>query len=288
MVKKILGMLLLLAAGIVASHNSGSFDSSAVEGDGGEPEPTSTYRVDADDLSLTWQTGGETQAADSATWRAVVALLPNATLKAEVTEYHVFTDGEDETLAYVSQLEDDWSKWLFAVDSVDAINKESKSFVTTVTHEFAHILALENDQVTPGVEQADCAQDYWMEEGCPIASAHVLAYFEQFWKGALYSEHQQMIAGLDGEDKDDAVADFYDAHLEKFINEYSATDPIEDFAETFSYFVFVDQIGSPMQMREQKINYFYSVPSFVAVRDHIRAQTSIRRDDIDDQSLMKW
>lgn len=283
MIAKTLGLLLLLAAGIIACNSRDSSNSSPDMGGGGEPEPTSTYRVVAEDLSLSLQSGGGAQAADRNTWNAVVALLPNEVLKAEVTEYHVFSDGEDETLAYVSQLENDWHKWLFAVDSVDAVNKESKSFVTTVTHEFAHILALENDQVIPGVEWVDCVQDYWVEEGCPIASAHLLAYFEQFWQGALYAEHQQMTAELEGEDKDNALADFYDDHPETFINEYSATDPIEDFAETFSYFVFVDQIASPTEIREQKVNYFYTVPDFVSVRDHIRLQTSIRRDSIDEQ-----
>lgn len=281
MVAKTLGLLLLLAVGIFACKSSESCGLSN-GGGGGEPEPTSVYHVVAEDLSLSLLSGGETQAEDRATWNAVVALLPNETLKAEVTEYHVFTDGEDEMLAYVSQLEYDWDKWLIAVDSVDTADKESKSFVTTVTHEFAHILALENGQVTPGVERGDCAQDYWVDEGCPITTAHLSAYFEQFWKGALYTEHQQRVAELEGEDKDNAVANFYDDHQEMFINEYSATDPIEDFAETFSYFVFVDQIASPTEIREQKLNYFYTVPAFVSVRDHIREQTTIRRDSIDE------
>lgn len=276
---KLTSLVFLLTALLTACSGG---NSPYADEESSEPEPRAIYRVAAEDLSLSLLTGETIQAEDAATWRAVAALLPNDKLKNDVAEYHVFTDGEEDTLAYVSQLEDDDNKWLFAVDSVDAKNKQSKTFVTTVTHEFAHILALEKDQVMPGIGKSDCTQIFWMEEGCPIANAHILNYFNQFWRGDLYAEHQTFVEGLEGLDKEDAVAEFYDLHQDKFINEYSATDPIEDFAETFSYFVFIDQIEFPEETREQKINYFYDIPSFVAVRDHIRAQTTIRRDGIDD------
>lgn len=269
---------------ILLSSCSSDNSSSEVGGPADALESTAIYQVVAGDLSLSLQTGGETQAADTDTWNAVVELLPQDTLRSHVVEYHIFSDGEDETLAYVSQLEGDATKWMFSVDSADAVNKESKSFVTTVTHEFAHILALNSEQVAAGVEEENCAREYWVEEGCPKESATILAYFDEYWKGSLYNQHQQMVADLEGDEKADAVADFYDQHQEKFINEYSATDPVEDFAETFSYFVFVDRINPAHNLREQKINFFYDYPALVSVRDHIRAQTTIRRDNIDDQN----
>lgn len=268
-------IVLSLVVALSACGDSSS-ESATTNTNSGSEEATSVYRVSSTDLSLSLQTGGENQTTETAVWNDITSLLPTQTLKDNVEEYHVFSDGVEGTLAYVGQIEANEYKWLFAADSADSENTASTEFVKTVVHEFAHILGLESSQVEPGVPQDQCSTSYPVDEGCPVSGAIILAWFDQFWSGETYTAHQQATANLEGEEKEAAIADFYADRTDMFINEYSATDPIEDFAETFAYFVLSDLVQSPANVKEEKLAFFQSYSVMTETRDHVRAQTSVR------------
>lgn len=232
------------------------------------------YKVNADDLSLAFISGTPDK-LDTAAWDKVVEMLPDDILKKQVVEYQVFTDGEDEMLAFVEPYEKDENKWAFGLDYEDAVNTNSDGFATTVVHEFAHILSLETEQVKR--EYNSCAT-LEVEEGCAVKGAYLNAFYNQFWQGQASKQHESMVAAAqdDEEKKQTLVEAFYNKQPNSFVTEYAATDPMEDFAETFAYFVLSDKVSNPTTLKDKKIHFFYGYPKLVEIRQHIRENTSVR------------
>ena len=60
-------------------------------------------------------------------------------------------------------------------------------------------------------------------------------------------------------------------HPDKFVTDYAATNPGEDIAETFSYFVAKAEPAScESSVTSQKLCFFYKFPQLVTLRKNIR------------------
>lgn len=211
-------------------------------------------------------------------WIQLIVLLPTDYIDQYLYEFAVF-DSED-TLAYVSELEED--VWEFAV----AINDDPERALTII-HEFGHILALNNTQYEsyPSVLQdrtgeltddeysAALDEDIFacstiaFDDGCPVVDSYLLLFTETFWT----LDAVRMIVY---EELDNSAAYFFDEDPDGFVTEYAATNPIEDFAESFSYFVGLDDEMLPADGEEflldAKILWFAQFPEIVEMRTSIR------------------
>ena len=191
-------------------------------------------------------------------WDKVNALLPQGSLK-PFTRFTIFTDGEADILAYVVPADDEGARWELAVDPEDA--DDPVEFTETVYHEYAHYLTLNNHQVSYGVpKRYDC---YGENDMTSNPDSYLNAFYQRFWKDYL----------------DDRLADpesdsFYLRHEDDFITSYAATDPTEDIAESFSYFVLYDK-PQGTAVWEQKQSFFYDYPELVAFRDQARTRLGL-------------
>jgi hypothetical protein len=61
---------------------------------------------------------------------------------------------------------------------------------------------------------------------------------------------------------------FYDKHKDRFLNDYAATDPIEDIAESWAAFV-LQPTPQGDSIPEQKIRFFNQFPELVELRYQI-------------------
>ncbi|MEM9604325.1 MAG: hypothetical protein AAGA11_15770 [Pseudomonadota bacterium] len=240
-------------------------------------EPVSVYAVSDTDLSLEWVDGDNSLAEDSALWESVLDLLPATYLRGRVVEFQVFSDGPEETLAYVAKLDTVADTWVFALDYVDAAEADEGEWVTTLTHEYAHIVALGGGELDG--EASSCERSFAVEEGCALPHSLLLAWVKRFWPLTLQREHGALV-GHDVADAD-GLAEFYERYPLDFVNEYAATNPVEDVAESFAYFVFLDDDIDAATRREHKVRFFYAYPELVALRSAIRARTPVRRASID-------
>lgn len=231
------------------------------------------YQVNPSDLSLTLLEG-DADKEDAIAWNKAVSILPNDVLKKHVRKYEVFTDGSENLLASVENIDADGKVWLFAIDYADAIKPNSADFVTTIIHEFFHIVSLNSEQVDR--DFVTCLQ-YQIEEGCTKANSYLNHYNKRFWQKPIYQDYQQSLKNLQFSEAEEAVVAFYDKHSDDFVNEYSATNPVEDFAETFAFFVLSDKIVKPKTIKDKKINFFYQYPKLVKMRQYIRSRTNIRK-----------
>lgn len=150
-------------------------------------------------------------------WNHIKAISPDDLTANYIDTYRVFTDANDGTLAYIVD-EDDDGKFVIAINLATHQKSTPQEQTLTIVHELAHIATLNKDQIAEGT----C--EYETQEGC-FGDQSVLAQFvERFWTQA---------------DQDAAAneEDLYSANPSNFVTDYAATNPEEDVAESFAYYV---------------------------------------------------
>ena len=212
----------------------------------------------------------ENRAAHQEMWREFAALIP-AEHRRQITQYAIFTDGVDNTMAYVEPIPGNETEWRIALDAIDAKNKKEQQY--TLIHEFAHILTLNNEQVpfdedanqddAAYEEAAQACSTFFTGEGCANRNAYISLFFEEFW-GDIYNE-------LPDYDDEDGIYQFYETYQDRFVSDYAATNPGEDIAESWTHFVINDR-PSGNSIADQKVRFFYEFPELVRLRDQIRAR----------------
>lgn len=220
----------------------------------------------------------EDTASHEAMWQEFANLVP-AENRRQIAEYGIFTDGVDNTMAYVEPIPGNETQWKIVMDAVDAKNKKEQRY--TLIHEFGHVLTLNNNQVPFDVEAyqddlafeeaAEACPRFFTGEGCANQSSYINAFFNAFWAD-IYDELPQ--------DQDpDAIYDFYLQYEDQFVTDYAATNPGEDIAESWTHFV-INERPSGNSIADQKVRFFYDYPELVSLRDQIRARlySGSRRD----------
>lgn len=202
--------------------------------------------------------GGWVEADYLALWDQMRAILPEGAYR-DFTRFTVFTDGVDETLAYVNRSDYKGGKWEIAVDPADA--EDGEWFTETVLHEYTHYLTLNSKQV---VYTCDQTGDAYNEEGMVARKGSYLDdFYQAFWTGYL----DDRLANPDS-------YNFFLRHEDDFITDYASTDPSEDIAECFAYFVLWDRRDGD-EVWERKLDFFYDYPELVRFRAGTRARLDL-------------
>jgi hypothetical protein len=211
-------------------------------------------------------------------WRQFVGMSDVAFVSEHVSGFDVFVDTPaQDQLAYVSQDYQDSEKWIVAMDIDDTLDNRA-AFLQTLVHELAHLITLESDQVEvshlfkySGLDDAtyykwyeqavnDCAT-YFTGEGCAHEYSYINSFVSMFWQEIIWEN-----GAVDTNFKE---GNFYSGRQSEFVSSYAASNPGEDIAESFMFFVFQDRANGD-RIRDQKQNFFYGYPSLVELRDQIR------------------
>ena len=131
------------------------------------------------------------EATQKEIWNYFSTLIP-ATDRSSLAEYSVVTDGTGNVLAAVSQTVYDPALWALEVDIRDSSDKLNLTY--TLIHEYAHLLTLGPDQVTPSEAvfnnpdnddifsaEVNACPDYFPGEGCSHSNSYINAFFNRFW-----------------------------------------------------------------------------------------------------------
>jgi hypothetical protein len=216
------------------------------------------------------------RAAHEAIWHTFTSLIP-AEGRSFVTEFALLSDGSDNILAGVSPTYYNPREWTLKVDIVDAAN--IYGLLYSLLHEYGHLLTLNASQVSPDnkvfyypddqaiYEQAanSCSQ-YFTGEGCSYSNSYMNEFFNRYWS-SFYAEWQQT---RDPQQTQlDLSYDFYWLHANQFLTSYAATNPEEDIAESWAFFILSPK-PEPDSIASQKILFFYEYPELVSLRQEIR------------------
>ena len=101
-----------------------------------------------------------------------------------------------------------------------------------IAHELAHIISLNDTQTT--VVEAPVCGDLDVGSGCLRPVALLSRYLHATWDDALYDAWVAADKAAEGDPESPAYEDFHAAHEDSFVTQYAATDPVEDFAESFA------------------------------------------------------
>ena len=147
----------------------------------------------------------------------------------------IVTDGESNGLAAVAQTTYDPNLWGLEVDIRDSDDKLNLTY--TLIHEYAHLLTLGPDQVTPSVaifnnpddddiyyDEASACPVYFPGEGCSQADSYINAFFNQFWAD-IHEEWQDINLIEDDDAYYEALDDFYYKYEDRFVTDYAQPIP---------------------------------------------------------------
>ena len=217
------------------------------------------------------------EASQQEIWEYFATLIPLDQRDA-LAEYSIVTDGEGNVLAAVTQTSYDPELWGLEVDISDSVDKLNLTY--TLIHEYAHLLTLGPDQVTPSVgvfnnpddddiyyDEVNACPDYFPGEGCSQPGSYINAFFNEYWAD-IHEEWQDINFIEDDDAYYEALDDFYYTYEDRFSTDYAATNPEEDIAEAFSFFI-LSPPPAGNTIAEEKILVFYDYPELVQMRDEI-------------------
>ncbi len=245
-----------------------------------------TYKVNGDQITDPVDKGGLSRslkdyqadrAAQAQIWDYFAAIIP-PDFRKFLKQYIIFTDGKDNLLAAVQQSDYSASAWALSVDIMDASNPQDLTF--TLIHEYGHLLTLNPEQVVPSQpvfdnpisdsiyqKAVDACPTFFPGEGCSNKDSYINQFFERFWPG-IYDQWQAIDNIPDEDDYYSELDKFYKKHKDQFVTDYAVTDPSEDIAESFSYFILEPKPGGST-IADQKVLFFYDFPELVQLRDQI-------------------
>lgn len=210
-------------------------------------------------------------------WNYFISLIPFDQRKI-VSQYSIFTDGEGGTLAAVTQTQNDPARWALEVDIADI--SDIYDFTYTLVHEFGHLLTLGPSQVPPSLAvfnnpnddniylQAESAcPQYFPGEGCSNSDSYINAFYDQFWV-KIYREWNKINLEPNEDVYNNKLDRFYAKYQDQFVTDYAVTNPEEDIAESWAFFVF-GSIPDGGTVADQKILFFYEYPELVQLRARI-------------------
>src|SRR5699024_6060735 len=141
----------------------------------------------------------------------------------------IYTDGYEDTLAYVINDEEILNKWIIAVDLRDSIDYKGNfntEFRNTLIHEFMHLISLNNTQIEDDLNQY--AETYTIDEGSLKKYSYLNVFYNKFWKNHRNYLDKTQRDYLSEEEKQELIYDFYLEHENEFVSDYAATNPVED------------------------------------------------------------
>lgn len=189
--------------------------------------------------------GGAVRPCDQQLWQVVVATAPPDVL-GYVDELLVFdadlSGTGDFSVGEVSSLQQSTeraSHWRLALAPNGATDVD---VALTVAHEVGHLVSLGAKETT-GQDEKSCSGTF--VDGCLKDDAALLTFLDDTWSDEEWKAWDAASATKDDAARKTALEAFYDAHSGSFVDEYAATDPAEDFAESFGVWCAIGP-GSPL------------------------------------------
>lgn len=236
--------------------------------EGGEDEEIIlvTYEVNGDEISSPVEEPASGDLAglqddvqtQEEIWTYFVSFMP-ADERELIAEFIIFTDGSGNVLAATDQLSEAPDAWSLEVDIADAQDQVELTY--TLLHEYAHVLTLNNTQFATGAGDGGAGETYASEDEPMAGNSYLNLFYQEFWTD-IYTEWELAY-------DEDYLDEFYEDHFDQFVTDYAATEPEEDIAESWLYFIVEDR-PEGYSVAEEKILFFYDFPAMVALREEIR------------------
>lgn len=205
---------------------------------------------------------GQEDATLYAAWETLATIAPTGA-RSDLALFGGFSGGDDGgevTLAFVNALDDDGTVFQMSINLASFEDDENEASLT-VAHEFSHVFTLGPTQIDRATLAEDC-DTFDNGEGCFYDDALMAQWVELFWT-------DEMLSNFDPNEEASGEGGAERCELNpEFLGPYAASSPDEDFAETFSAFVFDLDVDQDM---EPKVDWMAEQPGLVEFRDRAEA-----------------
>lgn len=162
---------------------------------------------------------------------------------------------------------------------------DTEDLIPTLIHEYGHLLSITEEQIEyTSIRAAEITDEEFFElesncptffipEGCLTYNSYLNIFYDMFW-GDKHDELLQIESIENDEEYEDALYTFYEKYSDEFVTEYAATNPDEDWAESWVIFV-LEEKPYDDSIASEKLLYFYDFPELVELREHVRNHISI-------------
>ena len=166
------------------------------------------------------------------------------------------------TLAYVTTLDVASEFFIIAVDVV-AGSADPEELRLTMLHELSHVFTQRpGEQLVVQAQAAPC-DTFFNGIGCFTEDSYMWAWIQEFWP----PEIRDGLPADGSVSTDDEAFERCDADA-RYTGSYAAVHPEEDFAETFSAYVYDVEVDPAL---DPKLAFFDRYPEFVSVRENALA-----------------
>lgn len=199
-------------------------------------------------------------------WKCIKEIVPSRYLN-YISKLKLYTDGYENTLAYVTSDINRDNKWMICVDINDSFKNDGvlkERIKETIMHEFMHIITLNNSQM----DNSNTSKTYTIAEGKLKEDAILNDFYNRFWsKHEDYVKKEESIKPY-SEEYNILTNNFYSLNKDEFITKYASSNPVEDIAETFIYFIKSD-IPLDNSIKSQKIRFLYTYTELIDIKNFI-------------------
>lgn len=171
-------------------------------------------------------------------------------------------EGDEQTLAFVLPIDVDGELFQMAVN-LDAYEDDRNEALLTVAHEFAHVFTSLPSELDRSDEAFETCETYLGASGCFVEGSLIDAWVLEFWPDDLLADLDPDVApsAEGGEDRCERDPGF--------LGPYAASDPEEDFAESFSAYVFDLEVETPEL--QAKLDWLAGQPGLAEFRERADA-----------------
>lgn len=183
-------------------------------------------------------------------------------------EYVVYQNGGETYDAFVETeyIVGEAAEWRLGINaSLFELELDHPIVTQLFVHEFGHVLELYAYGDAPS--GTNCHRYFSSGFGCIDTRTLEGQFVEEFWSSR---DLREAIRIRESQDLFAAIEDFYEVDPDRFVTEYAASAPGEDFTESFVVFV-LDNRPTGDDEKDQKVEFFYGFDELVQIRSDIRS-----------------
>ena len=213
---------------------------------------TASYQVQGDTIVLL---EGDPEPWHDAAWQRWIELVPSSA-RWRVGRFDAI-NGDSE--GQVEPISDSLAVWSLRIAELDDRVRD-----IALIHELGHLVSLGPTEVVPATDpsvEEECVT-YFSVEGCAIPGQVFERFVTTFW---------DVDEGWGGSEA--AAEERYRQHPGSYVTAYAATNPGEDIAETFVFFIYrLPPTGTTVA--DEKIALLWEFPELVELRQWVRRALS--------------
>ena len=209
---------------------------------------TASYQVQGDSIVLL---EGEPEPWHAEAWERWVELVPSSA-RWRVGRFDAINGSSE---GQVEPISDSLQVWSLRIAELDDQVRD-----IALVHELGHLISLGPTEVVPATDpsvEENCLT-YLSVEGCAIPGRVFAHFVSTFWD----VDGEWSASELEADER-------YRQNPESFVTAYAATNPGEDIAETFVFFVYRLRPTGPT-VADQKTALLWDFPELVDLRQWLR------------------